>query len=102
MKVYSDLYGVPEDEKSNEFLLKIKNFLKENEQNLTEEDYGILVAQVHNELREKLNLKNKVFTIGTYKDGTKAAIIYFPKEPDGKYYKVHKDENGIYIIVENI
>ena len=102
MKLYNDIYGVPQNEKANEHLFKIKRFLKENKQKLTEEEYELLVVQVHDELRRECNLENKVFTIGFNKEKTKAAIIYFPKEPDGKCYKAHKDEDGkIYIIVED-
>lgn len=102
MKLYIDGISKPTNDETNELLFEIEKFLKENKQKLTEEEYKLLVVQVHEELREKLNLENKVFTIGTNKEGTKAAIIYFPKEPDGKCYDVHKDEDGkVYIIVKD-
>ena len=101
MRLYNDVYGVTQNEEVNNILFKIKSFLEKSKQELTEEEYKLLFVQVHNELREKCNLLNKIFTIEVNKEGTKAAIIYFPKEPDGKCYEAQKDEDGrIYIIVD--
>ena len=101
MRLYNDLCGVPQDCEGNDILFEIKNFLKTKKLELTEENYKLLVIKVHNELREKFDLLNKVFTVGVNKEGTKAAILYFPKEPDGKCYEAQKDEDGrIYIIVD--
>ena len=101
MRLYNDVYGVTQNEEVNNILFKIKSFLEKSKQELTEEEYKLLFVQVHNELRENCNLLNKIFTIVVNKEGTKAAIIYFPKEPDGKCYEAQKDEDGrIYIIVD--
>lgn len=102
MKLYSDGIGEPVDEKSNEFLLKMEELIKSSKEILPEKEQKQYTVKVHNYIRIEVNLENQLFTIGTNKEGTKAAVIYFPKEPDGKCYDVHKDEDGkLYIIVED-
>ena len=102
MRLYSDGIGEPVDEKSNEFLLNMQEIIKSSKEILPEKESKELTVKAHNHIRIEANLENQVFTIGTNKEKTKAVIIYFPKEPDGKCYDVYKDEDGkVYIIIED-
>lgn len=102
MKLYSDGIGEPRNEESNKFLLKMKEFIEISKEILPEKERKELTVKIHNYIRIEANLENQLFTIGINKERTKAAVIYFPKEPDGKCYEAYEDEDGkLYIIIED-
>lgn len=92
MRVYMYGTGVPESAKANEVLLNIVSKTERAKETLDEKDYGNWVVVLHNHMREKMGLPNKIFSIRRYEDKTKAEFIFFDKEPDGKHYKVFKEE----------
>lgn len=92
MRAYACGIGEPVDEKANKELLDIISIKGEAKEKLSKEKYGELVIKIHNHMREKYGLSNKMFVIEMNKERTKARLLYFDKEPDGKCYKVFAEE----------
>lgn len=84
-------YGVasPKDEKANQRLLNFSNFIE----SINKSDHK-KITMAYEVFRQIEKLENLVFTIGTYDNDTKAKIVYFNHEPDGKVYHASFDENG--------
>ena len=92
MKVYASICMEPNNEDSNTMLLNALAFLKTLKKTYSYDEYCKFVVEFHDHMREEMKLPNKLFAIAYNKDGTKAKLVFFDKEPDGKYYKVFKDK----------
>ena len=92
MRIYMSEVGTPNTVEANELLLNIVSEAERAKETLDEKDYWDWVVALHNNMRENMGLPNKIFSIRTYENKTKAEFIFFDKEPDGKYYKVFIEE----------
>ena len=100
-KIYYDFVYKPENEEANEYLLNMAKACIEASEKLSQETLNILMPELFRRLRVKMNLPYKVFGFGMNKDKTEVVIVTYPKEPNGKYYEIHYDEeNEPYILVE--
>lgn len=92
MRIYMSEVGTPNTVEANELLLNIVSEAERVKETLDEKGYGDWVVDLHNNMRENMDLPNKIFSIRTYENKTKAEFIFFDKEPDRKYYKVFIEE----------
>ena len=92
MRIYMSEVGTPNTVEANELLLNIVSEAERAKETLDENGYGDWVVDLHNNMRENMGLPNKIFSIRTYENKTKAEFIFFDKEPDGKHYKVFIEE----------
>lgn len=92
MRIYMSEVGTPNTDDANELLLNIVSEAERVKGTLDEKDYGDWVVSLHNNIRENIELPNKIFSIRSYENNTKAEFIFFDKEPDGKYYEVFIEE----------
>ena len=90
------------DDKANELLLTIKTSEEYVGNNYTQDEYNEFVIKQHEEIRKRLDIGNKIFSLGRYKkDKNKIVVIVFDKEADGKSYDMYIDEEGVpYMLVE--
>ena len=91
-KLYADGCYHPKDEATNEYFLQLVNMEKSAKEAMNEDEFKSWVFCLHNYIREKLELPNKLLGLGYNSDFTKANIAVFPKEPDRNYYKIFIDE----------
>ena len=82
MKIYPEKeYYYPSNEKVNTILLEFKSMEQIAEKDLSEDDYEIVLKFLHDYLRTRFKLPNKIFLIQPSVDNTEARLIFFPKEP---------------------
>lgn len=100
-RIYSDEVIELTTEEGKEICLKVYDLLDDAHKCLKEDNYKTFVSIIHDYIREKFNLPNKLFTMAKREDGT-AVFVMFPKEPDGNSYKTCFDEESklIYIMVD--
>lgn len=100
-KIYCDEVIELTTEEGKEICLKLYDLFDDAHKSLEKDNYKIFTSIIHNYIREKFNLPNKLFTIAKREDGT-AVFVLFPKEPDGNSYKTCWDEESkrIYILVD--
>ena len=100
-KIYCDEVIELTTEEGKELCLKLYDLFDDAHKGLEEDNYKIFLSIIHDYIREKLNLPNKLFTMAKREDGT-AVFVMFPKEPDGNQYKTCRDDESepIYILVD--
>lgn len=100
-RIYCDEICNPKTEEATEFLLTMYDNAMTAQEYFDEDEYKTWVRIFYNNVREKLKMPNKVFSIVKSRDNTQAQIVLFPIKPDGTYYKVCHDEelNLPYILV---
>lgn len=101
-RIYCDEICNPTAEEATDFLVNIYDAYTRAKERLDEDEYKSLVFNYNNYIREALGLPNKVFAIVKSSDDTQAAIVIFPKEPDGNYYNggYDKELENFYILVD--
>ena len=103
-RIYCDTIYRPKTKEGIDFCLDVvelcgtaRGCFSENE-----DEFKTWVTGFYNRIREKLNLPNKIFAISADENRTEAAIVLFPKEPDGDYYKVYYDEETGLAYIESL
>ena len=102
MKLYA--YGIIEFENGNEgydFITKMSEIGDAILMCYEKEKRTEVLYFLHDLIRKILRLPNKIFIIAENKKGDKA-ILLFDKEANGTSYEPFEDENGIYIIVDDV
>lgn len=92
MRVYAYGTGTPKNEELNEVLFDIASKIENAKEKMDGYSFSEWFIGLHNYMRENMELPNKIFAIERDEANNKAQVIFFNKEPDGKYYDVFIEE----------